>query len=132
MKTPVAFSKNEVNEVLPTPTKKRIVPVAEFVATPSIINFSVKDKFPQSREIYALGIRGGIYSNVVLTNATKFTRTSGSSNIMVDVRTDADGIGKRVISITDGIVGQTAMILATYVDDTMGTLTDTIKVVVVP
>ena len=131
MKTPVALPKNEINEVLPTPTQKKIVPVAEFVATPSTIHFSVKDKFPQFREIYALGLRGGLYSNVVLTSATKFTRTSGSSNIMVDVKTDADGIGKRVISITDGIVGQTATILATYVDATMGTLTDTIKVVVV-
>ena len=108
------------------PVKRKTIAVADIAATPSTITFSHKEGYPQKREITVLGIRGGIYSNVILSNAVIYN-VSDFPNITVET-TDQ---GKVFVTIKDGVVGQTAIINAVYHDTIMGALTDTMKVVVV-
>lgn len=107
------------------PTKRTKIAVADIAATPSTISFSHKEGYPQKREVVVLGIRGGIYSNVVLSNAVIYNASDPS--VVVET-TDQ---GKVFVNIKSGFVGQTVMINAVYHDTMMGALTDTVKVVVV-
>ena len=108
------------------PVKRQKIAVADIAATPSTITFSHKEGYPQKREITVLGIRGGIYSNVILSNAVIYN-VSDFTNIKVETTDE----GKVFVVINDGVVGQTVIINAVYHDTIMGALTDTIKVVVV-
>lgn len=113
----------------PSERKKKVIPVASIALTPSVITFSHKEKYPQKREITVLGIRGGIYSNVLLTNNCAYD-VSGSSNITVDNVMNPDGTAYCAVIIKDGVIGQKATITARYLDPTMGVLHDTINVIV--
>ena len=122
----VTLSPLPADQPILSQVKRKQIPVAGIVATPAIINFSHKEKYPQEREIIVFGIRGSVFSNVIISNASTFS-VNGMDNISVRVTDD----GKVFATINNGVVGQKGEIVAKYHDTTIGTITDIIKVNVV-
>jgi hypothetical protein len=95
----------------------------DIAATPSIITFD-STSLPATRQLTVLGIRGGVYSNVNITSLCAYERTSGCAAITAG---SASGI---ITAGSGALLGDSAVITASYWDSTSGSLTDTMNVLV--
>jgi hypothetical protein len=101
------------------PVSAVTVPISDIALTPSILTFLNSSGLPQTKAFNLLGIRGGLYSNLNLTNSGSYAHTSGCVTI-----TTASYTGQTTVSAA-GKVGDSALITVTYWDPSSGSLTDT-------
>jgi hypothetical protein len=95
----------------------------DLALTPSVIDFSAATK-PDTFQITALGIRGGLFANVNVTTSASYARTSGCAGITV-------GSGTGLVTATSAVIANdSAVITGWYWDVSSGSLVDTLSVLV--
>lgn len=105
------------------PASATSVPVSDIAATPSTYAFS-QASLPDTFQISLLGIRGGLFANVNITNAGSYLRTSGCTTILAGSYTGL------ITATSAALNGDTATIRATYFDAVSGSLVDNVLVTV--
>lgn len=106
------------------PVSSYTVPVAFIASTPNEISVSAAGTLPATQQITVYGVRGGIYSNVVLTSGLTFTKRAGGA---ASITVNSTGL----VTVAGGATaGQTAIIDVVYNDGTTS-YPDTVNVTVV-
>jgi len=107
------------------PVSSTSIPVTDIAVSPATWTFSVVG-VPKTKQVTLYGLRGGLYSNVVLTTSASFAVTSGSASA------GGYSVGLHTGLITAGsavVAGWLATVTASYIDATAGTLNDTITII---
>ena len=108
------------------PASATSIPIAYIVAVPSPITISVAGGLPATQQLTTLGIRGGVYQNLVMTSSASYVKAAGgSANITVSA-------GGLITAGSSGSSTNTATINVSFEDPTSGTLTDSVIVTLAP